>query len=101
MNNRIKLARDFTKKIRNEHIKRVVLFGSVARGDDNEYSDIDILILTDSEELVEDEISDVVMDVLLYEGELISAHIMDVDYYNKTRGFSFLKNVFDEGIVLY
>ncbi len=49
MNNRIKIAQDFAKKIMNEHIKQIVLFGSVARGEDNEYSDIDILILTDNE----------------------------------------------------
>jgi predicted nucleotidyltransferase len=29
-------------------VKRIVLFGSKARGDDDEYSDIDLLILVDS-----------------------------------------------------
>ena len=66
MNNRIKIAQDFAKKIMNEHIKQIVLFGSVAWGEDNEYSDIDILILTDNEQLIEDEISDEVRDILLY-----------------------------------
>ena len=100
MNNRIKIARDFAKKIMNEHIKQIVLFGSVARGDDNEYSDIDILILTDNEEIIEDEISDEVMDILLYKEENVSTHIMDMDYYNKTKNFSFLKNVYEDGIIL-
>lgn len=91
MNNRIKIAQDFAKKIMNEHIKQIVLFGSVARGEDNEYSDIDILILTDNEQLIEDEISDEVMDILLYKEENVSAHIMDINHYQKTKNFSFLK----------
>ena len=100
MNNRIQIAQDFAKKIMNSKIKQIVLFGSVARGEDDENSDIDLLIIATDEESVEDEISDEVMDVLLYQNEHISAHIISEDYYNMTKNFSFLKNVYEDGIIL-
>ena len=100
MNNRIQIAQEFAKKIMNKHIKEIVLFGSVARGEDTEYSDIDILIVTDDEELIEDQISDEVLNILLYKEEHISAHIMSEDHYNKTRNFSFLRNVYEDGVVI-
>ena len=65
MNYRVQIAQDFAKKIMNNHIKQIILFGSVARCDDNENSDICLLIIADNEELVEDEISDEIMDILL------------------------------------
>ena len=43
MNDRIEIAREFAKAINDEHIIRIILFGSVAREEDTEDSDIDIL----------------------------------------------------------
>ena len=100
INNRIQLAHDFAKKIKNNHIKEIVLFGSVARGEDTEFSDIDILIIADDEELIEEEVSDEVMNILLYKKEHISAHVISEDHYIKTRNFSFLRNVYEDGIIL-
>lgn len=100
MNNRIQIAKDFAKKIMNNHIKQIVLFGSVARGEDRKYSDIDILIIADDVDLVEDEISDEVIDILLYKEEHISAHIISEEHYNKTKNFSFLRNVYEDGVIL-
>lgn len=100
MNNRLQIASDFAKKIMNEHIKEVVLFGSVARGEDNEYSDIDILIIADDMMTVEDDIGEVVMDIILEKKEHISAHIISEDHYNKTKNFSFIEKVYDDGIIL-
>ena len=100
MNNRIQIAREFAKKIRNKHIKEIVLFGSVAREEDTEFSDIDILIIADDEELVEEEVSDEVMDILLYKEEHISAHVISEDHYKKTKNFSFLRNVYEDGVIL-
>ena len=100
MNKRIQIAKDFAKKIMNNHIKQIVLFGSVARGEDTKYSDIDILIIADDVDLVEDEISDEVIDILLYKEEHVSAHIISEEHYNKTKDFSFLRNVYEDGVIL-
>ena len=45
MNNRYEIAREFVKAIASDNIIKTILFGSVARGDDNDESDIDILIV--------------------------------------------------------
>ena len=44
MNDRIEIAREFAKAINDEHIIRIILFGSVAREEDTEDSDIDIIL---------------------------------------------------------
>ena len=46
MNNRMEIAREFANAIKSDKIIRIILFGSVARGDDTEESDIDILIIS-------------------------------------------------------
>lgn len=47
LNNRDKIAREFAEAINSDKIFRIILFGSVARGDDGKDSDIDILIVSD------------------------------------------------------
>ena len=46
MYNRVEIARDFADAIKSEYIKKIILFGSVARGDDTQHSDIDILVIS-------------------------------------------------------
>ena len=91
MTNRLKIAKDFARKIRSDKIKLMVLFGSVARGDDHEHSDIDILVVS---------ITNIIADTMLNEGELLSIHVMSENVFNETKDYSFLTNVLKEGIVL-
>ena len=42
MYNRIEIAREFAEAIKSDDLIKIILFGSVARGDDTEDSDIDI-----------------------------------------------------------
>ncbi len=100
MYNRFEIARRFAKKIKNEHINKIVLFGSVARKEDTEDSDIDILIIADDEEEIEDYVSEEVIDILLTDKQYISAHIMSQQHYDKTKNFSFIKNVIKDGVIL-
>ena len=46
VHDRIKIAKEFANTIKSDDIKLIMLFGSVARGDDTEESDIDILIVS-------------------------------------------------------
>lgn len=46
MYNRVEIAREFANAINSDKIIKIILFGSVARGDDHEESDIDILIIS-------------------------------------------------------
>lgn len=83
-----------------DRIERIILFGSVARGEATEESDIDILVVGDTslEELV-----DVSFPILLDDGALISAKNMKKDHftYLVEQGYSFVKNVLQDGVVLY
>ena len=100
MNNRYEIALEFANAINSDKIVRIILFGSVARQDDSEDSDIDILIVSDYWEEIDPIITDVVGDILFDQQELISPHIMSVDRFNNARNYSFLTNVLEDGVEL-
>lgn len=77
--NRKQLAIDFAKSLNHPEIEKIILFGSVARGDDTEDSDIDILIITtniDDDLKIEDDIYGKTFDILLETGEYLSVKII-------------------------
>ncbi len=98
MNNRIEIAHEFAKAIKSEYILKIILFGSVARGDDTEESDIDILIVSDYPMEIDDVVADEVAWIMYDKQELISAHVMSEKTFNETKSFSFLTNVLREGV---
>ncbi len=100
MKNRIEIAQEFANKINNKYIKRIVLFGFVARGEDDDDSDIDILIISDHREEIEDIISEEKYEIINNYRELISAHIITQKHYEDTKDYSFLTNIRREGIIL-
>ena len=100
MNNRMKIARDFANAINCDKIEKIILFGSVARGEDKKDSDIDILIISDNWEEIDDLISDAVFDVVLNKEELISPYLISNKQFDKTKHFSFLTNVMADGILI-
>lgn len=90
----------------NLHISKIILYGSYARGDANDESDIDIMVLCDNREEE--------LDRLRYEANVISSRISlendvdvamtlkDEDIFTKwVEVLPFYKNVVDEGVVLY
>jgi len=98
MNNRIEIAREFANAINSDKIINIILFGSVARGDDTKESDIDILIISNHREDIDDKISDEIAWIMYDKQELISAHVISEEIFNKTKNFSFLTNVLKEGV---
>lgn len=100
MNNRYEIAREFADAIRSDDIIKIILFGSVARGDDTEESDIDILIITTNSDELSDEINSAAVDIILEKDEFISPHVMSEEHFNKTIDYPFLTNVLKEGVVI-
>ena len=88
MYNRVEIAREFANAINSDKIIKIILFGSVARGDDHEESDIDILIISNHREDIDDIISEEIAWIMYDKEEL----------FNKTENFSFLTNVLKEGV---
>jgi len=102
MGNRKQLAIDFANSLNSLEIKKIILFGSVTRGDDREDSDIDLLIIANSDNIkdLKEEASNKAGDILLGKGEYISLIIKSNSYYQKYKNFSFLSNVIKEGVVI-
>lgn len=100
MNNRVKIAYEFAKAINSEDISKIILYGSVARGDDNEESDIDILIISPKADELMNKINSVAVDFILETEELISPHLMTEEHFEKTMNYPFLTNVLKEGVII-
>ena len=86
-------------------LKKVILYGSYARGDFKKNSDVDIMILADlSFEEIEnyrDQISDIAYDIELNTGIILSPIIKNIKTYNnRVKFIPFYKNVQKEGVVL-
>lgn len=64
MHNRVELAKKFARSIESFDITSIILFGSVARGEDNEDSDIDILIVSPIAEKIKSKIHKIAIDIL-------------------------------------
>jgi len=95
----------YTNKMFGNRIKKIILYGSYARGDFNKSSDIDIMILTNltDEEIVYygEKIWDFAYDIQLKYDVLLSILIKNIDKYNYWLDtLPFYMNVQKEGVVL-
>ncbi|MDR2624285.1 MAG: nucleotidyltransferase domain-containing protein [Methanobrevibacter sp.] len=100
---RKQLAIDFAKSLNHEEIEKIILFGSVARREDNKDSDIDILIITqniDDELSIEDDVADKVFDTLIETEEYLSVKFVPKKHYEERSNFSFYVNVQKDGVVI-
>lgn len=105
INQIISIFNEKVKEVLGNRLKKIILYGSYARGDFNNSSDVDIMILTDCtfEEIEEyrDIISDIAFDIELENGIVISPIIKNIDKYNARVNFvPFYKSVKKEGVVL-
>ena len=95
-----KLKKDL-KAALGEKIGDLILFGSYSRGDNTEYSDIDLLILVNSR-LTRDEtrkVDDLIADYSLEHDVVISGLVYPIETYQRFNT-PFLLNIKEEGIVV-
>ena len=112
MSNKIKnILEEYVKgllRIIGDDLKQVILYGSYARGEQDqngEISDIDIMILVDLNEEEIKEIEKKVIDfcyVLDLEYDILLSPIIEniENYKNRTRYITFYKNIEKEGVLL-
>ena len=84
-----------------EKIGDLILFGSYSRGDNTEYSDVDLLILLNSR-LTRDEtrkVDDLIADYSLEHDVVISGLVYPIETYQRFNT-PFLLNIKEEGIVV-
>ena len=94
-----------TRRILKSNLSRMIVYGSYARGDYKEKSDIDVMILTslskEEIEQVENHIFDLAFDLELESGIVINPVLENEAHYRYWLGaLPFFDNVEKEGIVI-
>jgi len=97
---------DRASQILNKHIKKIIMYGSCARGDFNSDSDIDIAILTDMNRTdikqYDSELMDAVTDIAMNSEAIVEYICLPIDEYNEKKDwYGYFKNIDTEGRVLY
>ena len=102
------IMQDFAKrarKILGKALDSVIVYGSYARGDYSEFSDIDIMLLVSLDvaqiKNISDQISDLAFEYMMKYGVDISPVITNTDHFNYwVDNLPFYRNVRDEGVKL-
>jgi predicted nucleotidyltransferase len=99
----LSIAHIFTEKVLEKYsdrIESIILFGSVARGETTDESDIDILVIG---EISLEQLIDISYPLLLKHKKYISPKDMEKTYFDELyqEEYSFVKNIVNEGVVLY
>ena len=94
------------KAVYGAHLKKVILYGSYARGDYTADSDIDIMILVDLNEIeirnLRNKLSDITFDINCENDVLIMPIVQNEAVFEKWVGaLPFYNNVNNEGVELY
>ncbi len=97
--------RNKTKSIMGDSLKQMILYGSYARGDYGDNSDMDIMVwteLTDDRIIqIEDEIFDAAYDIELEYGVPISVNIKNEKHFkNWVNSLPYYSNIQKEGIII-
>ena len=99
----LQLYRKQLEKELGQHIKEVILYGSYARGDFKNDSDIDILIrvdLTNFQEC-EDKVFDLTYDFNMENDTEIMPIVQNIEHFNKWKNaYMFYRNVNMEGVAI-
>ncbi|MEO0160388.1 MAG: nucleotidyltransferase domain-containing protein [candidate division WOR-3 bacterium] len=102
-----RLLPEIEKKIREsfgEKVTKIILFGSFARGDYHKYSDVDILVIVDDEDLIKyrKKRPDIILDIINKYDLFLSIRIVKARIFNSYREISgFYSDVIKEGLIIY
>ncbi len=101
---RVAIARRFARRLRADlgpGLKRVTLYGSVARGEDRRGSDVDLLVeVRRRTPSLEARVYSAVTEVSIQDGELLVPIVVSQAEVRCKLSRSFLENVRREGVVL-
>ncbi len=94
------------KRIYGQHLHKILLYGSYARGEETRGSDIDIMILVDLDEFsiknYVDSLNEVTFDMNLDNDIMLMPIVKNEEHFEKWISFyPFYRNVSQEGVALY
>ena len=102
--NRKQIAKEFAneaKRMFGNEIENITLFGSVARGEDDTESDIDVLIIWNGDNVKGwDKLEEMAFDMFIRYNALISIKLISPAEYKNMENFLFMKDVRKEGVVI-
>jgi len=104
--NEKKVIEEFKKRVKKEfadEIRKIILFGSKARGDSQKNSDIDIFVITTHDDWRKgDKIREIGYDLDEQIDYRLSIQVISESHidYLKRNNFQFIKNIKSEGIVI-
>ena len=96
---------EILQKIYGKHLKKVILYGSYARGDYQKNSDVDIMILVDADDYEIKKrfnlVCDLAFDYELEYGVVISPLVKNEEHFKKwSETLPFYRNVKQEGVTV-
>lgn len=101
---RDRVLNEFLKKIKNHfgnHLKKVILFGSMARGDSHAQSDYDLLLIFDRvNKEAESFVEDFASEILVKYGRMFSIFLLSQRQLEDMRFEPFILNAQKEGMLL-
>ena len=96
--NKLEIAKEFAKSLKD--IEKIILFGSVARGEDKGDSDVDILIISRNKQKTKDKVIRKAMDILLDTGTYISVKVISPLEFERLKNTHFIAQIEKEGVLL-
>jgi len=96
--NKLELAKAFAKSLKD--VEKIILYGSVARGDEKEDSDVDILIISRDKLKTKEKVIEKVTDILLDTGTYISVKVISPSEFERLRTTHFFSQIEKEGVVI-
>lgn len=97
----LKRYRSELDRLLGNHIKKVILYGSYARGDFRKDSDIDIMILVDMKDFKdwENRVFDVTYDFNMEHSSEIMPIVQNIEHFNYWKdAYMFYRNISKEGV---
>lgn len=106
LNSLLDKVTDYSKEVLGDSLKEVILYGSYARGDYDDDSDIDVMIMADipMNEVLKysEQICDFVSDLNVDNGVFISPMLQSETVFKKYKDVTpFYQNVIKDGIRIY
>lgn len=99
----LRIAKEFVSELDKRSIKSVILFGSVARGEATEKSDIDLLFIMKDTEAAKKRVGMLARKFAdMYDIDIIPIYMTQTEFGRRKKGFDrFVMNVMQEGMVIF
>ncbi len=99
--NKLEIAKEFAKSLDEPEIKKIILFGSVARGEDKKNSDIDLLVIGKGDRFrLRWKLLDKVLDYLDRYKVYISLKVLSTREYKELGDTYFISKIKKEGVLI-